>query len=170
MMAVVIVSAAVIVLSHVYFGLKNIVTPEMFLQLTEEDHYLQINSEIDSMLLEIDDYIQQFKLTFQDLKTSKPIYVFLMNDYNMVTPFAKKQIALKEKIAEYNSLLIKYSKLYSNFYAFDLNEFLLNNCNNQIIDYKYYYSSKSFLNSFCCTKFCIYVEIASEKAGIFFIA
>jgi Flp pilus assembly protein TadB len=54
MMAVVIVSAAVIVLSHVcLFWIKKIhsarkINSEMSLQLTEDDHYLQINSEIDS--------------------------------------------------------------------------------------------------------------------------
>ena len=122
-------------------------------------YFSPINSDVDSTLLEIDDYIHQFKLTFQNLNTNKPIYVFLMNDSLVATPFAKKQIALKEKIAEYNSLLIEYSKLNSNIYAFDLNEFLLNNINNQIIDYKYYYSSKSFLNPKLKSEFLSWVHL-----------
>ena len=122
-------------------------------------YFSPINSDVDSTLLEIDDYIQQFKLTFQNLNTNKPIYVFLMNDFVVTTPFAKKQIALKEKIAEYNSLLIEYSKLNTNIYAFDLNEFLLNNSNNQIIDYKYYYSSKSFLNPKLKSEFLSWVHL-----------
>lgn len=122
-------------------------------------YFSPINSEIDLVILEIDDYIQQFKLTFQNLNINKPIYVFLMNDSIVVSPFAKKHINLKEKIIEYNNLLIEYSKLHSNIYAFDLNEFFLNNSNNQSIDYKYFYTSKSYLNPKLKSEFLNWVQL-----------
>jgi FkbH-like protein len=113
---------------------------------------IPINPEIQKQALEIDHLYGKLELLIQELPSPKDIYVFtLVNIFSF--QWQNSDFDLYNKISAFNSKIIALSKIHPNVKIIDFADFVKNNSADSLMNWKYYYTSLTYINPALSEKF-----------------
>lgn len=106
---------------------------------------LPISDDINSLVNEINDYENRIKLIFNKIPDDKPFLIFSIENIGNIN-FVQSNWKLKDSIYKINHKIFEFSLKYQNVKIVDLSNFLSKFSEKDLIDWRYYYLSKSILN------------------------
>ncbi len=109
-------------------------------------YFYPIKADVKSIVKEIEDYTVQFNIAIGTLKTIKPIYLFLMHTPVTSSSTVSDDLLILDKVQTYNRALITYANDTANAYILNFPAFTGKFNADDLIDYKYFYTSKFYLN------------------------
>jgi len=108
-------------------------------------YLLDLKSDIDSLVDEIDDYYHKIELLLTKIPDSKPLIIFTIEKFNR-SRLVNNDFILDEAIYNFNKKIFSLDVKYPNVKIIEISEFISKFRQNELIDWKFYYTSDIILN------------------------
>ncbi len=110
---------------------------------------------------EIDDFLRKIHYLIKQIPPTKDLYVFSLVD---MFPFKwqNSDFSIEIKMFEFNNKIFELTKLYPNVRLIDLGDFVRDYPIDSIINWKYYFTSFTFLNPSLAKQFTIWFSKKSD--------
>jgi FkbH-like protein len=115
-------------------------------------YQIQLNPDTHQIISEIDHFYNKIIFLINKIPPSRNFFLFTLVDIFSVK-WQNSDFELDLKISEFNSKLVALSKINPNIKLFDFRDFVTGSNSENLINWKYYYTSSTYINPALSEKF-----------------
>ena len=108
-------------------------------------YLLPITNDKTSLLLEIESYFERIQLVSKQIPSNSLFLLFTLQEIQGLK-YQQNDFSVSKAISNFNNNIINFAQEHDNVKVIDISEFTRNYSNEQLIDWKYYFTSKMILN------------------------
>lgn len=128
-----------------YSGYDDILTIDLAADLFIWFYLLPIKSDRESIVAEIESYSKNIRFIYDNISASKPFLIFTLQEFYGVTN-RNDDFSVELAINAFNADIVAFAKQHKNVKIISISDFTRNYTNEQWIDWKYYFTSKIYIN------------------------
>lgn len=116
-------------------------------------YHISLNPDIHRQIIEIDHFFNKVEFLLKKLPASKDFILFTLVDV-FSYKWQNSDFELDNKISEFNSRITALSRIHQNVKIIDFADFVKGFGADNLINWKYYYTSQTYINPALSEKFC----------------